>query len=82
MINNEFFTLVNRDVQRLVAAAQARYEETSINDDDIYVIDVETRTVVRNQGNVRWPMFSPCPIPLAEGQAAMRGMRLKHFFQE
>ena len=84
MTKEEFRQLVNKDIERLVSGAQQRYEykESSINDDDAYIVDVLEREIVRNVGQVYWPPYTPFPLPLMAGQAAMRGLKLKRFMGE
>lgn len=84
MTKQQFDALVTQDIQRLVAAAQQRYEQSqlSINDDDVYVVDADTREVLYNAGNICWRSYQPCPLSLPANQTAMRGMRLRWFLQD
>lgn len=82
MTQAEFNALINADIQRMVNAAAAKYEAEqamAFNDDDTYIIDEATRTVVRNEGTIRWPLFGACPVKVEAGQIAMRGMQAKYY---
>jgi hypothetical protein len=82
MTQAEFDAMINRDIQRMVNKAAAEYEAAqaaNLNDDDTYIIDEATRTIVRNAGNVRWSPWSAFPYKLEAGQVAMRGLRAKYY---
>lgn len=84
MTPQAFKQMIDADVRRLVQAAQDRYiAQQSINDDDIYIIDIETRTIVRNLGrNTAFSAWASdaqnrAALGLLPNQVAMRGMRAK-----